>query len=67
MKQLFENELKVGDPIIYSGLGTDRKAVITKRTKRTITFKCAHSTVTLTFISKIPASDLGIRRATLED
>lgn len=60
MGQLFENDLKVGDPIIYNGLGTNRKAIIIKRTKRTITFKCAHSTVKLTFISGIPASDLGI-------
>lgn len=62
MGQLFENDLKVGDPIIYNGLGTNRKAIIIKRTKRTITFKCAHSTVKLTFISGVPAADLGIRR-----
>ncbi len=62
MKELFENELKVGDKIIYNGLGTDRKATIIKRSKRTITFKCIASTVKLTFISGVPAKDIGLRR-----
>ena len=62
MKQLFENELKVGDNVIYSGLGTYIRASIIKRTKRTITMKCEFSTVKLTFISGVPAEDLGLRR-----
>lgn len=62
MKQLFENELKVGDNVIYNGSGTDRKATIIKRTKRTITMKCSSSTLKLTFISRVPAEDLGLRR-----
>ncbi|MFE2863212.1 hypothetical protein [Sphingobacterium multivorum] len=62
MKELFENELKIGDKVIYNGLGADRKATIIKRTKRTITMKCQFSTIKLTFISGVPAKDLGLRR-----
>lgn len=62
IKQLFENELKVGDAVVYGNHGTDRRGIITHRTKRTITIKLKFSTLKLTFISKVPASDLGLRR-----
>lgn len=62
MNELCEKDLKVGDNIIYNGLGADRKATIIKRTKRTITMKCLFSTIKLTFISGVPAKDLGLRR-----
>ncbi|WP_099369616.1 hypothetical protein [Sphingobacterium sp. 1.A.5] len=62
MSQLFENELKVGDKVIYSGLGSDSECDIVKRTKRTITLRRPFSTVKLTFVSGVPAKDLGLRR-----
>jgi len=62
MSQLFENELRVGDNVIYSGLGSDSECEIVKRTKRTITLKRPFSTVKLTFVSGVPAIDLGLRK-----
>jgi len=60
--ELFENELKVGDKIIYRTGDYERKGTIIKRTKRSITFKLIVSTVKLTFINGCPARDLGLRR-----
>ncbi len=63
MDTLLENDLKLDDEVIYSGLGRDRSATIIKRTKRSITLKCHFSKVKLTFKSGIPAEDIGLRRA----
>lgn len=64
---LLENELKVGDKVIYNGLYKDREGVIIKRTVRTITIKMEFSTIKILLDKKnCHAIDLGLRRLSHE-
>jgi len=65
MRELFEQDLKVGDLVTYSGLGSDREGLIIKRSKRKISIKLNFSTVHLTFVPNVPASDLGLKKITV--
>lgn len=63
---LNENELKVGDKIVYNGLGSDRKGTIIKRTKATsiivkLTIKMQFSTIEVKYCKDCPAIEIGLR------
>jgi len=58
-----ENEIKVGNELIYNGLGADRKGTVIKRTVRTITMKLQFSILKMTFKKNCLASDIGLRLA----